>query len=282
MRVLLAAATAGAACCAATLAGQTPIHLLSASKPALTAPSSTLNHPRAGSSYAGALVYNFSGSQLAKWNVTSNYCQYQPPGFVGDGKVGVSKSGAAVLTTTGKASSCAALISPQAVGSGVIEASVYFSAVPGKPKTIANWTGVWMTDGATWPKDGELDATESEPVNGVNAVSWHSGTESNLYVASTDDYFPAKLPKEAPNLTPGWHMVDIVYTKGFFAVYYDGKNYTTFRNSHVTGSPLNLYLTTAVTPNTAAVREAIGGPPVNSVSKPAAFKVKYVRVWKFK
>jgi hypothetical protein len=214
--------------------------------------------------------------------VTSTYCRYQPPGFTGDGKVGVSKTDAAVLTTTGKPNSCAALISPQAVASGVIEASVYFPAVPGKPKTIANWTGVWLTNGATWPRDGELDASESEPVNGVDAVSWHSGTPQRQFVASTDDFFPVKLPKNGPNLTPGWHMVDIVYTRKFFAVYYDGRNYTSFRSSHVTGSPLNLYLTTAVTPNTAAVRQLIGGPPVNSVNKPVAFKIKYVRVWKLR
>jgi hypothetical protein len=281
VRLLLAAAVAGIACYPVTAAAhllgagtpQSPTDLLAAKKALV---------PRGGASYAGKLQWNLSGSKLASWNVTSSYCQYQPPGFIGNGKVGVSSSGAAVLTTTGTPSSCAALISPQAVASGVIEASVYFPAVPGKPKTIANWTGVWMTNGATWPKDGELDATEAEPVDGVDAVSWHSGTEQNQYVASTDNFFPTKLPTNGPNLTPGWHLVDIVYTKKFFAVYYDGKNYTSFRSDHVTGSPLNIYLTTAVTPNTATVRQMLGGPPVNSVASPQAFKIKYLRVWSLK
>jgi hypothetical protein len=281
VRVLLAAAAAGIACYPASVAthlqgsgtAQPPSTLLAAKKAIV---------PRAGGSYAGKLQWNVSGRQLTAWNVTSDYCQYQPPGFVGNGKVTVSSSGAAVLSTTGAPSSCAALISPKSVASGVIEASVYFSSVPGKPKTIANWTGVWMTKGSTWPKDGELDATEAEPVDGVDAVSWHSGTEASQYIASTDDFFPVKLPKKGPNVTPGWHMVDIVYTKGFFAVYYDGKNYTSFRSSHVTGSPLNIYLTTAVTPNTATVRQMLGGAPVNSVSTPKPFKIKYLRVWSYK
>ena len=36
------------------------------------------------------------------------------------------------------------------------------------------------------------------------------------------------------NLTPGWHVVGIVYTKGFFAVYYEGHQYTRYTSAKVT------------------------------------------------
>jgi Glycosyl hydrolases family 16 len=238
--------------------------------------------PVAGASYAGSLVFNATGSQLESWNQTSSFCPNQPPGFVGDGKVATDGSGNVTLTTTGSPGSCAGLISPQAVSSGVVEADIDFPALPGKPDTIANWTGLWMTDAATWPTDGEIDATESEPVNGVDAVSWHSGTQSQQFVASTDDFFPAQLPRQSANLTPGWHTVDIAYTKGFFAVYYDGQQYTSFTSDNVTGSALNIYLSMAVTQDSSAAQQMVGGNPVNSDSSPATLAVKYVRAWSFK
>ena len=49
---------------------------------------------------------------------------------------------------------------------------------------------------------------------------------------STDGFAQdGTLPVDGPNLTPGWHVVDVVYTKGFFAVYYDGKEYTSLSSS---------------------------------------------------
>jgi hypothetical protein len=116
----------------------------------------------------------------------------------------------------------------------------------------------------------------------VNAVSWHSGTSAAPFVASTDGFFPAKLPVESPNLTPRWHIVDVVYTRGYFAVYYDGAEYTHYTSAHVTGDPLSIYITTAVTPDVSAVRQKIGGPPVNSDSSPATVAVKYLRVWSYR
>jgi hypothetical protein len=123
---------------------------------------------------------------------------------------------------------------------------------------------------------------EAEPADGVNAVSWHSGTTAKPFVASTDDFFPAKLPVDSPNLAPGWHIVDVVYTRGFFAVYYDGKKYTHYASGNVTGDPLNIYLTTAVTPDVSAVRKEIGGPPVNSDSSAATVAVRYLRIWSYR
>jgi hypothetical protein len=237
--------------------------------------------PLGAANYAGALVLNATGAQLASWNKTSSYCPAQPPGFTGDGKVGTDSAGDLTMTTTGAPNSCVGLISPNGVSSGVIEADIDFPAAPGKPDTIANWTGLWMTNAATWPVDGELDATESEPVDGVDAVSWHSGTAQQQFIASTDDFFPTKLPKSTTNLTPGWHTVDIAYKKGFFAVYYDGKEYTSYTSDNVTGSALNIFLSMAVTPDSGAVQQIIGGSPVNSDSSPATLSVKYMRIWSF-
>jgi hypothetical protein len=238
--------------------------------------------PSAVSSYAGSLELNATGSQLASWNQTSSGCSSDGIS-VANGTVATDSGGAATLTTTGTPGSCVAIISPDAYSSAVIEADIDFPALPGKPGTIANWTAFWLTDQATWPVDGELDAVESEPLTGKNAVSWHSGPNtSSVSVASTDGLQSTKLPVEGPNLTPGWHVVDIVYTKGFFAVYYDGRQYTSYTSSKVTGSALNILLSSRVTPKTQAAWNVIGGPEVNSDSSPATITVKYLKIWSYK
>lgn len=262
----------------------TPSPTASPSLTTVPATSPTLNPadtgsptPLAGGNYAGSLILNDTGSQLTSWNQTSSYCP-ATPGFVADGAVGTDSSGDVTLTPTSTAGSCAALISPGAYASDVIEADIYFPALAGKPGTIANWTGIWLTDGAAWPQDGELDATESEPVSGVDAASWHSGTAASEFTASTDD---DSLPIDSANLTPGWHTVDIVYTKGFFEVYYDGHEYTSYTSGNVTGDPLNVYFTTVVTPATSSIDSRIGGTPVNSDTSSPAFEVKNLRIWSF-
>lgn len=245
------------------------------------APANSGSSPLGGANYAGSLELTESGSQLTSWNVTSSYCTEQSWG-VPDGSVGTDADGDATISTTGATGSCAALISPQSYSSAVIEAEIDFPALPGSPGTIADWTSFWLTNGSQWPQDGELDAVEAEPVTGVNAVAWHSGSTGNVFSASTDDFFPTQLPKDGTNLSPGWHTVDIVYTQGFMAVYYDGQEYTSYSSGNVTGDPLNIYLTTSVTPDISSVDQVIGGPPRNSSSQPATMAIKYVKVWSFK
>jgi hypothetical protein len=248
------------------------------SQPTLPEPAT----PLGVGSYAGALLLDKTGSQLASWNQTSSYCPAKY-GWSSDGTVGTDSAGDVTLVTSGKSGSCAALISPGAYSSGVIEADIDFPALPGSPGTIANWTSFWLTYGPTWPASGELDAVEVEPVDGQNAVTWQCGkTSSSLTAASTADFDRVQLPVESANLTPGWHVVDVVYTKGFFAVYYDGHQYTSYTSSNITGSALNIQITTGVTPDNSSIAAQIGGPPKNSDSSPATLAVKYVKVWSFK
>ena len=236
--------------------------------------------PLGGGNYAGSLLLSETGSQLTSWNATSSFCPEQS-WQVPDGKVGTDASGAATETVSGTGS-CVALISPKSYSSAVIEADIDFPALPGSVGTIADWTSFWLTNGSAWPQDGELDAVEAEPVTGVNAVAWHSGSSGNEFSASTDGFFPAKLPKDGANLTPGWHIVDIVYAQGFFAVYYDGHEYTSYSSGNVTGDALNIYLTTSVTPDNGTIEGQLGGPPVNSSGSAATVAVKYVKVWSYK
>jgi len=244
--------------------------------------SSGITLPGAGSplsDYRGTLLVDESGAQLASWNQTSSYCPTTPT-VIGDGTVGTDSSGDVTLKTTGKAGSCVALISPGMYSSEVIEADLYFPELPGKPGTIANWTSFWLTDSKAWPADGELDGVEVEPVDATNAVTWHSGTSAAQFTASTSTFSDVRLPVNGANLTPGWHTVDLVYAKGFFAVYYDGAEFTSYTSSNVTGDPLNLYITMVSTPATSAVEAQIGSPPINSDSSPATFTVRDLKVWK--
>jgi hypothetical protein len=247
------------------------------SPPALVSPP-----PVAGAKYAGKVLLNATGSQLESWNQTSSFCTQDDWG-VPDGSVYTDKSDDAVLATTGKTGSCAGLISPQAYSSAVIEAYVYFPPLPGRSGTIADWTSLWLTNQSAWPQDGELDAVEAEPATGANAVAWHWGSSGDEQSMSTDGYAQdGTLPSEAPNLTPGWHVVDIAYTSGFFAVYYDGKLFTSLSSDAVTGAALNLLITPSVTPDNSEVEQTIGSAPVNSDSSPAGMAVKYVKIWSFK
>jgi hypothetical protein len=225
-------------------------------------------------SYEGSLLVSENGAGLGSWASPSTCTGH---GWAADGTVVTGSGGNLLLTTTGQASSCAALASPGTYSSAVIQAAIYFPACPGKPGSIANWTAFWLADAASWPEAGELDGVETQPPTGENAVSWHSGTANRgtpSYNVSTvnDGWFHGTpLATKTANLTPGWHTVDIVYTKGFMAVYYDGKLYTSFANGNVTGDPLTIYLTTDVDPHSE-----------NDATSPVTIKVQYLKIWAYK
>jgi hypothetical protein len=251
-------------------------------RPTIRIPAMVSPPPVAGAGYAGSVVLNSTGAQLASWNQTSSFCTQEswenPTGMVSN-----DRFGDAMVAVNGQDGSCAGLISPDAYSSAVIEAFIYFPPLPGHQGTIADWTSVWLTNQANWPTDGELDAAEAEPATGVNAVAYHWGSADSPQSMSTDGFAQGgTLPKDGANLTAGWHVVDIVYTKGFFAVYYDGKEYTSLDSSIVTGAPVNILITTSVTPDNMQIEQQLGNPPQNSDSSPAAMAVKYVKVWSFK
>jgi hypothetical protein len=226
------------------------------------------------SSYEGSLLVSETGAGLGSWASPSTCTGHS---WAADGTVTTGPGGNLLLTTTGQSDSCAALASPGAYSSAVIQAAIYFPACPGKPGSIANWTAFWLADAASWPEAGELDGVETQPPTGENAVSWHSGTADRgtpSYNVSTvnDGWFHGTpLATKTRNLTPGWHTVDIVYTKGFMAVYYDGKLYTSFANRNVTGDPLTIYLTTDVDPHSQ-----------NDATSPVTIKVQYLKIWAYK
>jgi hypothetical protein len=226
------------------------------------------NQPMAADSYAGSLLLDDTGAGLASWQSPST-CTAS--GFTPDADVTTDSAGDILLTTTGQENSCAALVSPSEYSSAVIEAEIDLPADPGQSGTAANWNSLWLTNAANWPEDGELDAVETDAPSGENGVTWHSGTiasnNTSSFTRSTRD---GNLPIDGPNLTPGWHTIDIVYTKGFFAVYYDGSLYTSFSSSNVTGDPLAFYLTTDVYTQAS-----------NADASPATLKLRYLKIWAY-
>lgn len=238
--------------------------------------------PLAGGEYAGSLIVDKTGSQLTAWDQTRSLCT-SASWEVPDGTVSTNASGDATLETTGADGSCVAIVSPDHYSSAVIEAYIDFPALPGS-NMVANWTSLWLTDtdADTWPEVGELDSVEVEPDVGVSAATYHWGSRDNVQTVSTGSYGAEALPAETSNITPGWHVVDVVWTSGFFAVYYDGRLFTSYSNSVVTGDPLQVTISSSVTPDISAIQQALGGPPVNSDSSPATIAVKYVKIWSYK
>lgn len=260
-----------------------PTHKATASPTTGSAARPGGNAPMGGSEYAGSLILDDNGSQLTSWNQTSEFCT-SSSWEVPDGTVSTNSDGDATLSTTGADGSCVAIFSPDGYASGVIEAEINFPALPGNSNMIANWTSVWLTDqqAGTWPQVGELDAVEAEPDVGRSATSYHWGSADNLQTVSTDSGGQARLPAESSDIGPGWHTVDIVWTSGFFAVYFDGNLYTSYSSSVVTGAALQVAISTSVAPDNSQVENLLGGPPINSDSSPATIAVKYVKVWSYK
>ena len=107
----------------------------------------------------------------------------------------------AVLKVDGSDGSCVGLISPGAYSSAVIEADIDFPALPGNSDTIADWTSFWLTNGAAWPEDGELDAVEAEPVDGHkrHGLAWgHIRLAAFVAVNRTASLRMARCLRTAP------------------------------------------------------------------------------------
>jgi hypothetical protein len=151
-------------------------------------------------------------SQLLAWGPGSNDPGNCPPN---PGEI-QGNSANITLFTTGASNDCTDLQSPHAYPTTdgyVYEADIYFSSAK-------NWGGFWMY-GNDWPADGEIDALETNLE--TNYVSYHFADSSGQGV----EYSTANgsLTADSPNITPGWHVVDISFGNGDISVWYDGKQY---------------------------------------------------------
>lgn len=121
------------------------------------------------------------------------------------------------LFTTGNSNDCTDIESPHTYPTTdgyVYETDMYFS-------NNRNWPAFWMY-GDNWPSGGEIDAFE---INfETNYVSYHYGSSPPGSELSTYDHTLTPLAG-TPNITPGWHIIDISFGAGDITVWYDGKAY---------------------------------------------------------
>jgi hypothetical protein len=217
-----------------------------------------------------SLIQAFTPAQLYTWRFPTN----SPGGWTCTiSQVQLHKPVIA-LHTTGADGNCAVIQSTKLfpTTSGVIEARIYLSAIPGDPTEIADWASMWMY-GPNWPTDGEIDAVESS--YGSSAVTYHYGSSNpsdptyNLqYTTYRPLYGNARpLPIIGPNVKPGWNTVDIAFSKNAIRIYYNGKLYTTATGSYITGKPAYL------------VFDDVSASGENTLGIPGEVLVSYVRVF---
>jgi hypothetical protein len=153
--------------------------------------------------------------------------------------------------------------------------------------TLIDWASMW-TDGANstngsenWPADTEVDAVETQ--YGVNYVSIHYGslaksggstgdwtTEPKGWEAAGAIYATAN--SGAPNIQPGWNVVDIEFTSTVANIYFNGELYVTVPASVLSHKPAYLNF-------------GISGPNGNDPNYPkwpagaATEDVQYVKVF---
>lgn len=216
------------------------------------------------------LTQSFTPAQLYAWRFPTN----SPGGWTcTTSQVQLSREVIA-LHTTGADGNCAVIQSTQLfpTTSGVIEARIHLSAIPGQPTQIADWASMWMY-GPNWPTDGEIDAVESS--YGSSAVTYHYGssdpadpTYNSQYTTYRPLYGNAQpLTVTGPNVQPGWNTVDIAFSANEIRIYYNGTLYTTAEGSYITGKPAYL------------VFDDVSASGENTLGIPGTVLVKDVRVF---
>jgi hypothetical protein len=216
------------------------------------------------------LTQTFTPAQLYAWRFPTN----SPGGWTCTISQVQLYSRVIALHTTGANGNCAVIQSTQLfpTTSGVIEARIYLSAIPGQPTQIADWAAMWMY-GVNWPTDGEIDAVESS--YGVSAVTYHYGSSdpSNpTYNSQYTTYRPLyanalPLTVTGPNVRPGWNTVDIAFSPHEIQIYYNGQLYTTAAGSYITGKPAYL------------VFDDVSATGENTLGIPGTVLIRYVRVF---
>lgn len=189
--------------------------------------------PVAGSSSAGALLFNYRGSDImANWATGTTAISEWEPGSCSapnGATVSVNIDGYLDLHSTGKNGSCALAASKAAYTEGVTEYSI---DVPANGSKVSLWPAAWMA-GDSWPTRGETDAYEGQA--GTDYASYYYGAsaaavygQTTGYAWSGGGYSTVNTGGVKAGPGPGWHVVDIVRTKAEVQVYYDGALYATF------------------------------------------------------
>lgn len=222
------------------------------------------------------LAQTFTPAQLYTWRFPTN----SPGGFSCTISQVHLYPSVLALDTTGANGNCAVIQSPGLfpTTSGVVQAEIYLSAIPGQPTQIADWAAMWMY-GPNWPTDGEIDAVESS--FGVSAVTYHYGssdpsspdynlgytTYRPLYPTNSSGALVQPLTVTGPNVTPGWNTVDIVFSTQEIRIYYNGHLFTTAKGSYITGQPAYL------------VFDDVSQSSMNTLGIPGTMLVKNVHIF---
>jgi hypothetical protein len=179
-------------------------------------PAALVNHPFV-TSYTGTQIFNWGPGTDKPGNCTANTAE-----------LGITaNTGYASLSTTGATGDCTDLELPaQKTTNGyVYEIQAYFS-------NYTQWDAFWMF-GQNWPTDGEIDSVEGG--SGTSFMSYHYGNPGSYSTCNNTNgcdanATPIQVGPSGPNITPGWHTIDISYGahgagQGAVAVWYDGTQY---------------------------------------------------------
>jgi hypothetical protein len=190
-------------------------------------PAALANHPYV-TGYTGTQIRNWGPGTDKPGNCTANTSE-----------LGVTaNTGYAKLSTTGATGDCTDLELPsQKTTNGyVYEIEAYFS-------NYTQWDAYWMF-GENWPQQGEIDAVEGG--SGTSFLSYHYQGPSGPAAYSTcnntngcdGSATPIQVGPSGPNITPGWHTIDISYGghgagQGEVCDWYDGQQYGCVYGSNV-------------------------------------------------
>lgn len=283
-----------------TVGGGSPLAVsASVTLPAAAAPSSgTVPYPAALAT-GHALLEEYLPEDLYAW-------RYQPgtttPVTNGSGVTANPDSPRNVSVTTDgglsvlelactSSADCGVIQSPGTypTSSGVVEALVKFSGFTYEgAEVFADWASFWMY-GPDWPKQGEIDAVETQYGNSYVSYHYAATTSASSDTATTGPWsYTGKTVQlqpdnttaapAAPNIVPGeWTYVDIAFGKnsggGYYAdVYYNGVLYCTISGPWVTGDPMYITADTE-----------FGAPVLGSNQAPydraGSVEIQYVRVF---
>lgn len=223
------------------------------------------------------------GQEIFNWGPGANH-----PGNCNANTSELSYDGTnAVLTTTGQAGDCTDIESPHTYPTAdgyVYESRVYNS-------NFTQWNSYWMY-GNNWPTDGEIDSYEGG--SGTSFMSYHFAAppSSPPYSYSTcnstnscdGNAAPLQAGPSSPNITPGWHTVDISFGghgagQGAVSVWYDGTLYGTVYGPNVLnhGSQNDPYWFTW---GTGSCNSASNGNVCNGTfPDPGTVKVAWIRIF---